>query len=288
MEKAEVPEEITQELESQHSVDYSKNLADVSGKEEIEYIVTANADWSRSNLSLFQSLKGIVTTGTAIDYIDDEYCSENNISIRNTAGYTGPAVAEHAIALMLAQAKYLVASQGVARDGGSFDDLPTSVELHGKTIGIVGFGDVGSRIAKLASAFGMKVIYYNRSKKDSEIGIQCSKEQLFQQSHVIIFSVPLDETTHSFINQENLPSLKGNTILVNISADELIEREALIRGIDNGKIAGAGLDVIGSTKDYSGIANTTLTPMRAWYTPECIARRNATWFGELKGLISKP
>ena len=253
---------------------------------EATILVTSNADWSEANLSQLKRLTGIVTTGTATDYIDSQYVNDKNISLRNTDKYTGYAVAEHALALALSQGKQLCKSHANIINKGTDSFLAPNIEFREKTVGIVGFGDIGQKSANLFRSVGCKVIFFNRSKKTSDFAEQVEKDTLLKKSNILLFTVHLNPSTRDFINKTNLKELNDGVLIVNVSADEIISYEALSSGLETGRIGGAGLDVIGDPSRYSHLPNCTVTNARAWYTPEGAYRRQTVWLNELLSLLS--
>lgn len=252
--------------------DTEDTMADSAG---IEILVTNNARIDSRYLDGFPALRAVVTTGTAFDYVDVAYCRRNGVMVCNTPKYTGASVAEHAFALLLTLNRHTATYDRVAR--GLADAQPIATELEGKVAGIVGAGDVGTRIARLALGFGMDVRYVNRSRKPVPGARQTELDDLVREADVLFLSLPLTEETRALINAERLGAMKPSAILINVSADELIDLDALRGTLQAGHLAGVGLDIIGDPAPYHDLPRCLITPMKAWYTTEAVHRRAATW-----------
>ena len=252
---------------------------------ETRLLVTANAAIDAVYLAQFPRLSAIVTTGTAYDYVDAVECRKRGIKICNTPGYTGASVAEHAMALLLAACRHVVDYDSEARSGVSSHE-PLGLELEGKTAGVVGFGDIGTRVGRLAQGFGMSVRFVNRSPKNLPGAKQVDLKTLLAESDVVFLCVPLTPETHHLIGPAELVLMKSSAYLINISSDELIDVTALAAALSAGRLAGAGFDVIGSPEPYRNLPRTVLTPTKGWYTAESIHRRAATWIRTMENVIA--
>jgi glycerate dehydrogenase/D-3-phosphoglycerate dehydrogenase len=273
-----VPADLLPALEAATTPDwYPEGPDGVGDAPEAEILVTANANLGAAVLARFRRLRTIVTTGTAIDYVDLDHCLTHGIAVCNTPDYTGSSVAEHAIALLLAVNRRLTLLDAAVRAGRTDTAALVSRELHGRTAGVVGLGDIGSRFAGIAQGCGMKVCFTNRSPKEFPGAVQVDLPTLLRESDVVFLSLPLTAATHHLLGEEQFAMMKPNAIVVNISADELINPVALGAALASGRIAGAGLDVIGSPEPFLKMPNTVLTPAHAWYTVEAVRRRAATW-----------
>jgi phosphoglycerate dehydrogenase-like enzyme len=246
-----------------------------------QVIVTSLVGLSRRTLQKCPTLEAVFATSTAVDYIDLSYCRENKIPVFNTPRYTGPAVAEHAIALMMASAKHLRRLDEQLR-AGQAKVPPFAMELFGKRVGIIGLGDIGARVATYAKCFGMEVVYYNRSLKPFAAATQVDLDTLLSSADMVVMTVPLNKETFHLIGKHELSLMKRSSFLINIGADELIQSDELVEALKRGEIAGAGLDVISEYDVYLDAPNLIMTQSRGWYTAECAARRVATWVETLK------
>jgi lactate dehydrogenase-like 2-hydroxyacid dehydrogenase len=243
-------------------------------------LVTTYMPLSADNLSKLHALKRIVATTTALEYIDLDYCQRHGIRVTNNTGYTGAAVAEHLLALMLATGRRLVSLDKGVRQGDFNQFEKMGFEFQGKTLGVMGFGYIGQRFARYAEALGMTIIYLNRRTIDSDYK-QVSFDELIAQSDVIALTLPLTKETHHMIDKSVFSKMKDGVILVSISGDEIIHPNALVHALETGKVFGAGLDRHEKGEALNHFENVILTPTKAWYTKECMQRRNETWIKTL-------
>lgn len=193
-------------------------------------------------------LKLIVTRSTGFDHIDLEATKARNIIVSNVPSYGENTVAEHTFALILALSRNVHKSH-VRRLANDFSiEGLQGFDLKGKTIGVVGAGKIGLHVIKIAKGFGMEVLAYDAFENHflSEVlDFQyVTLEKLLQQSDIVTLHTPYMKDTHHLINTKNIGLMKQGGILINTSRGELVETEALIRGLDQGILAGAGLDVV--------------------------------------------
>ncbi|MFB6818554.1 2-hydroxyacid dehydrogenase [Streptomyces sp. NPDC056347] len=251
-----------------------------------ELLVTANRDLGATVLEKLPNLRLIVTTGTAHDYVDTAYCEANGIAVCNTPGYTGSSVAEHAFALYLAANRHLTVLDRAVRTGVDDTSGLLSLEAEGKTAGIIGVGDIGTRLCALAQGFGMRVLFANRSVRTIRGATQVSQDELLGSADVVFLCLPLTPESHHLLNHRTFALMKRTAYVVNISSDELIDPQALADALREGTIAGAGLDVIGSPAPYTALPNTVLTPSHGWYTAESVHRRADTWISTIESALA--
>lgn len=199
-------------------------------------------------LSKLPNLKMLTTRSTGIDHINLEECRKRKIAVVNVPVYGSITVAEYAFALILAVAKKIVeAHQAVEEDDFSPEGL-TGVDLYGKTIGIVGLGQIGSNMAKIASGFGMKILAVDKKPEIKIIKKYKIKmvglETLLKESDVVTLHVPATKETYHLINRENIKLMKEGSILVNTSRGAVVESSAVIWALNKKILRGAGLDVV--------------------------------------------
>lgn len=201
-----------------------------------------------SVLVQFPRLKCIATRSTGYDHIDVKYCARNDIVVSNVPRYGDRTVAEFAFALLLSLTRRIYESVAMTKLGSFDNDNYTGIDLHNKTLGIVGFGKIGQEVAKIAKGFEMKIIVYNRSHDqalEKELGFKYVElNYLLKHADVVTLHLPLmPETTH-IINKKNILEMKKGAYLINTARGGLIETEALLIGLEKGIIAGVGLDVL--------------------------------------------
>lgn len=239
-------------------------------------IITTYMDLTADYLQQLPQLEAIIATTISTHFIDSNYCRQHDIQIFNSENYTGASVAEHAVALMMSAMRKIPAIDSQIRQGNvdCFDYAGT--ELAGKTVGIIGFGNIGSYVAQLLSGFNMQLQYYNRSAKNSAIADAVSLETLLKTSDMVFLTTPLNHDSHYIINANALKQMKTSALLVNISPDDVMDRVAVQSALEKGEIGGVALDLL-LVDGFLNTPNTVLTSRRAWFTSECFNRRIGLW-----------
>ena len=248
-------------------------------------LVTSLVEARRDVLQRLPELEAIIATSTATDYIDLDYCRERNIKVFNTPRYTGSSVAEHAFSLILACTKHLRQADALLRDGTQ-GKAPHAMELSNKRLGIVGLGDIGSRVARYGACFGMEAVYHNRSEKVFEQAEPIGLDELLTTSDVVVLTVPLNKDSFHLIGQRELNLMRESAFLINIGTDELIQIDHLVAALKNRQIAGAALDVVTEYSQYLSAPNLILTRSRGWYTRESVQRRMSSWIATLERYLA--
>lgn len=195
----------------------------------------------------FPNLKCIVTRSTGYDHIDTAYCKEKGITVSNVPHYGVHAIAEHAFALILALSRKIIPSVERTRKGDFSLEGLRGMELYGRTLGVIGTGNIGSVVCAIAQGFGMKVIAFNRHPDDDLVKkgvVFVDLPILLAQSDVISIHVPLTPETTHIINRSNIDSIKKGALLVNTARGGIVETEAILDGLSKGIFAGVGLDVL--------------------------------------------
>ena len=202
-------------------------------------------------LDAAENLKVISTPTTGLDHIDTDYAKEKKIDILSLKGETEfledvYATAEHTWALVLALTRKGPQSFQSVKNGEWDRDSFKGKELHGSTLGIVGFGRIGKKIAKYGQAFGMKVITYTKGIIEQVDGViqVGSLPILLKQSDIISIHVPLDSTTRKMFKHKEFISMKKGALLINTSRGEIVDEDSLMNAIKNGGLAGAAIDVL--------------------------------------------
>lgn len=209
---------------------------------EIELAVSGLEIWDAEAMDACSNLKGIVKSGTGVDNIDLEAARSRGIVVANTAGLNSNAVAELAVGYMLAGLRALaVARESVTGDGPR---PPLGRELSGKTIGIVGLGAIGRRVAKLLSGFEPHILGYDPVAGSEIEGVtRASFEEVLRNADVITLHAPATAQTENMINASTLATMKPGAVLVNTARGRLIDEAALIEALDSGALFGVALDV---------------------------------------------
>lgn len=197
-----------------------------------------------------ENLKLICISATGTNNIDVEYAASKGIPVRNVAGYSTNSVAQSTfmhILSLIGGSPYFdrsVKSGDYSRSGMFTDPDWNWYELAGKTLGVVGMGNIGRKVAQIAEAFGMKVCYYSTSGTGHCKDFPClSLEDLLSVSDVVSIHAPLNERTNGLIGEKELSMMKDSALLVNMGRGGIVDEAALAKAVDDGVIAGAGLDV---------------------------------------------
>ncbi|ALV62537.1 D-3-phosphoglycerate dehydrogenase [Thermococcus sp. 2319x1] len=232
-------------------------------------IVRSKPKVTKEIIDAAPSLKVIARAGVGLDNIDVEYAKSKGIEIVNAPAASSRSVAELAIALIFSVARKVAFADRKIREGVWAKKQCMGFELEGKTLGVVGFGRIGYNVAKIAKAIGMEVLLYDVMKNDErakEVGGRFVElEELLRNSDVVTIHVPLLESTYHLINEEKLKLMKPTAILINTSRGPIVDTNALVKALQEGWIAGAGLDVFEEEplpKDHplTKLDNVVLTP----------------------------
>jgi D-3-phosphoglycerate dehydrogenase len=237
----------------------------------------AYSRFTRRVLDESPSLRMISIWGTGTDNVDVDACRERGISVTNTPGVNAHSVAEHTLALMLAVTRQIPAMDRGVRAG----QWPRAllVQLEGKTLGVIGLGAIGRRVATLATAFGMRVLAASWGPDDGRAAAVGAKhvtlETLLGESDIVSVHMRLSAETNGILNRERLALMKPSSFLINTARGALVDRDALIDALRDGRIAGAGLDVfhdepIGANDPLLSLPNVVMTPHNAGTTQEVI------------------
>lgn len=304
------------------TVDYSA-LGDTtyyrntSTKEEVierikdaDVIVANKAPLCEETLKDAPNVKLICELATGFDNVDLAYCTSRGIKVANVRAYCSEMVAQHTFALALALCEqlphydnYVKSGEYSAQDRFSNFDIPF-YELAGKTWGIVGMGNIGRKVAQIATAFGCKVIFHSITGKSSVSEYeQVDKDTLLARSDFLSLHCPLSDISKNFIDADALKKMKNTAILVNVARGKVVDNTALYHALMNGEIAGAGLDVVEdeplrTTNPLSQIKDSNkliITPHLAWASVEARTRcveevgRNIEAFrrGESRNIVNE-
>ena len=198
-------------------------------------------------LAHFPNLKLIATRSTGYDHIDLDYCKKNGVTVCNVPTYGINTIAEHTFALILALTRKLIPSVDRTRRGNLALDGLQGSELAGKTLGIIGFGHIGKRVAELAVAFRMNVVVYTRHPDPSltTTSVQfVDLPTLLGASDIVSLHVPLTKETKHLLNRDNIQLMKQGSVLINTARGAIVETEAILWALEQGVLSGVGLDVL--------------------------------------------
>ena len=222
-----------------------KNLNSVKDFDIISVFIYSNIN---KNIISHLKAKAIITRSTGFDHIDVKACNERKIKVYNVPRYGSSTVAEYTFALILALTRKIVkANERIRKLNFDLEGL-RGIDIKGKTLGIVGLGEIGTHVAEIAKGFGMKVIVFTKTK-DAKLTKKFSFRYtdfnyLLRNSDIITFHVPLTPQTKHMINIKNFGLIKKGAILVNTSRGEVVETEAIIKALNKNILSGAGLDVL--------------------------------------------
>lgn len=202
---------------------------------------------TREILEKLPSLKFISTRSMGYDHIDLGYCKEKGILVANVPTYGAHTVAEHTFALILAISRKIVPSVEQARRGDFSSHDLEGFDLNGKTLGVIGTGNIGANVCNLGLSFGMNVLAFNRSQNPDLVakGVKYVElDELLAGSDIITLHLPHNKQTEHIINLSNLDKIKKGAILINTARGALVETQAIAEGLEKGILKGAGLDVL--------------------------------------------
>lgn len=244
------------------------------GKKEYDAVICLLTDEINSKIfDVAPSVKIYANYAAGFNNIDISEAGKRNIIVTNTPAVSSQAVAEHAIALMLSLTTRLVEGDYYMREGkynGWSPMLLMGTDLIGKTIGLVGVGNIGSRVAKiLYGGFGSSILYFDvNENKDLENKYEAKRcqtiEELLQHADIVSLHVPLIPSTHHLINEDKLKLMKPEAFIINTSRGPVIDERALVTALKNNVIKGAALDVFEfepqMSEGLSELKNVVLTP----------------------------
>ncbi|UYO55535.1 NAD(P)-dependent oxidoreductase [Rhodopseudomonas palustris] len=217
-------------------------------------------------------LKHVVFLGTgARSYMNIEELAELGIEVHLIRGYGDTAVAEATIALMWAAARNLAIMDREMRQGQWLRE--DGMQLTGKTLGLIGFGGIGAEVARIAHGSGMKVIAWNRSKKQIDGASFVDLDTLLRDSHVVSMHLLLNDETRGFLSRQRIAAMRPGAILVNTARGALVDEAAMIDALRSGHLRHAALDVfdiepLPADHPLTALPNVTLSAHSAFRTPE--------------------
>jgi glycerate dehydrogenase len=247
-------------------------------------VLTNKAPLDAATLERLPELRYIGVTATGTNIVDRAAAKARGIVVSNVPSYGADSVAEHALALLLEATKHTALHTAAVRSGGwaRQPDFSLSVAgirlLAGRTLGVVGFGAIGRRVAELARAFKMTVLVAYHPSAVSTDGITLvSLDELFERSEFLSLHCPLTPATERLINAQSLGRLQPGAVLINTSRGGLVDEAALAAALRSGQLAGAYLDVLATEPPPAdhplvGLPNCWITPHVAWASLEARSR----------------
>lgn len=246
-------------------------------------VLTNKVPLSADTLAKLDQLQLISVLATGYNVIDVAAAKKNNIVVSNVPGYGTASVAQHVFALLLEVTNHVGENARTTAEGKWQDaadwcyTIAPVTELADKTFGVIGFGNIGQQAGRIAKAFGMNVIYHNRSKKETGIGESRDLKDVFLESDFISLHCSLSADNQEFVNKELLLTMKKSAILINTARGQLINEQDLADALNEGVIAGAALDVLSkepplATNPLLQAKNCIITPHNAWISKEARSR----------------
>ena len=250
---------------------------------ESEIIITNKVVIDADVMAKCPNLKLICVSATGMNNIDLKAAEKGEITVKNAVGYSSESVAQHTFASLLQLLNRIDYYDNYVKSGFySKSEIfthygPTITELNGKRLGIIGLGNIGRAVAKIASGFNTEVVYHSTSGKNKTSDyIQLSLHELLTTSDIVSIHAPLNERTHNFISSVEFAMMKSNSIIINVGRGGIIDEVALAQAIDEDKIGGACIDVfekepIKPDNPLLKVKNQQkliLTPHNAWASVE--------------------
>lgn len=263
----------------------------ISRSVDADIVVQSNMPLCKDYFDACPNLKMLSIAFTGLDHIDLSECERRGIIVNNAAGYSTEAVAEEAICMMIGLYRHVIENDKITRccEGTA---LSPGREISGKTIGVIGMGAIGQRTARLAQAFGCRVIGWNRTPKEVEGVTMVSKETLLKESDIITLHIALNDETRDFITASDIAMMKKSAIIVNAARGPIINSSDLSAALKDGRIAGAALDVydkeppLDKDNPLLDAPNTMLLPHIGFATREAFETRLKIVVNNIKKFIN--
>jgi D-3-phosphoglycerate dehydrogenase len=211
-------------------------------------VVRSRTKVTKQVLEKGKRLRVIGRVGSGIDNIDSETAEKRGIAVLNTPEAPSDSVAELTIGLMLAIARRIPLADRSIKDGRWVKKELEGTLLNGKTLGLIGLGNIGVKVAKIAKALGMRILVFKRTQPSREMLESLGAEyvplaELLERSDIVSVHIPLTDKTSGMIGEGEINAMKEGAIIINTSRGGIVDEDALLKGLKSGKLGGAGLDV---------------------------------------------
>lgn len=259
-----------------------------------EILMLANQPLSGELIEQCPKLQMLDIAFTGVDHVGLEAARARGIVVCNAAGYSTNAVAELTFGLAISAIRNIVAVDDRCRKAGTKDGL-VGFELFGKTFGVVGTGAIGCRVAKIAKAFGCRVLAFSRTVKPELVaeGVEyVSLEELLAQSDFVSLHVPMTTATAKMINAESIAKMKDGAVLINCARGGVVDSQALADALNSGKLAAAGIDVFEKEPPLEvehpllHAKHTVVTPHVAFASKEALEARADIVFANIDAFLA--
>ena len=276
---------------------YEKNTdvqVQIDRVQDADVIMIANMPLKGEVIRACKNLKFINVAFTGVDHVDLAAAKEMGVKVSNASGYSTQSVAELALGMMLSLLRNVPQVEERCRAGKTKDGL-VGTELRGKTVGIVGAGAIGQNTGRLCKAFGCKVIAYNHRPKQAAEGTIdefVDLDTLTRESDIISLNCPLNDSTRGMFDAERIAMMKKTAILINVARGPVVDSRALADALNEGRIAGAGIDVFETEPPLDvnhpllHTPNTIVTPHVAFASKESMALRAQIVFDSLDSFLA--
>lgn len=264
-----------------------------------EIVFTNKTPISRETIAACESIRFIGVLATGYNIIDVAFARERGIPVCNVPGYSTVSVAQHVFALLLEITSH-VGSHSDSVHAGKWTECADFcywnkplIELCGKTFGIIGYGSIGKAVARIAAAFGMKVLVcatHVDPSQETESIRYASRDEIFAKSDVISFHCPLFPETQGMVNKDSIASMKDGVILINTARGPIVVDEDVVEAVKSGKIYAYAADVVSAEPIHPdnpllGVENVILTPHIAWAPKESRQRLMDITVSNLKAFL---
>lgn len=276
---------------------YEKNTdaqVQIDRAKDADVIMIANMPLKGEVIRACKNLKFINVAFTGVDHVDLAAAKEMGVKVSNASGYSTQSVAELALGMMLSLLRNVPQVEERCRAGKTKDGL-VGTELRGKIVGIVGAGAIGQNTGRLCKAFGCKVIAYNHRPKQAAEGTIdefVDLDTLTRESDIISLNCPLNDSTRGMFDFGRIAMMKKTAILINVARGPVVDSRALADALNEGRIAGAGIDVFETEPPLDvnhpllHTPNTIVTPHVAFASKESMALRAQIVFDSLDSFIA--
>ena len=276
---------------------YEKNTdaqVQIDRVQDADVIMIANMPLKGEVIRACKNLKFINVAFTGVDHVDLAAAKEMGVKVSNASGYSTQSVAELALGMMLSLLRNVPQVEERCRAGKTKDGL-VGTELRGKTVGIVGAGAIGQNTGRLCKAFGCKVIAYNHRPKQAAEGTIdefVDLDTLTRESDIISLNCPLNDSTRGMFDFGRIAMMKKTAILINVARGPVVDSRALADALNEGRIAGAGIDVFETEPPLDvnhpllHTPNTSVTPHVAFASKESMALRAQIVFDSLDSFLA--
>ena len=260
-----------------------------------DIVIIANNPYPAEVIEKLENTKLIQVAFTGLDHVGLEAANKKDILVQNAAGYSDNAVAELVIGHTLALLRKIPWADSHTRNGGDAKGL-IGREIKGKTVGIIGTGNIGIETAKLFKAFGANLVGCSRSEKQEalDLGLKYYElDEMLKRSDIVSVHLPLNDETKNYLSAHEFEVIKDGALLINCARGPIVDTTALVDALENGKLAGCAIDVFETepplAEDHPLLSsyNTILSPHLAYYTKEAMLRRAEIVLDRVLEFLSK-